>query len=46
MAQLPGQGVFIGTSSRKYPGWCEMLSDNRQIDGAPKILAEKYVRHA
>src|ERR1039457_6339857 len=29
-AALATQGVFIGTSSWKYPGWCGMLYDEQR----------------
>jgi hypothetical protein len=31
-AELAAQGVFIGTSSWKYPGWCDMLYDRARYE--------------
>ena len=31
-ASLAGQGVYIGTSSWKYPGWCGMIYDRARFE--------------
>ena len=31
-ASLAVQGVYIGTSSWKYPGWCGMLYDRARYE--------------
>jgi hypothetical protein len=31
LAGLADQGVFIGTSSWKYPGWCGLIYDEQRV---------------
>ncbi len=33
-ASLAVQGVYVGTSSWKYPGWCGMLYDRVRLPGS------------
>jgi hypothetical protein len=31
-ASLVAQGIYVGTSSWKYPGWCGMLYDRTRYE--------------
>ena len=43
-ASLAAQGVFIGTSSWKYPGWCGMLYDPARYDYRGKFAESRFKR--
>jgi uncharacterized protein YecE (DUF72 family) len=43
-AQLAGQGVFIGTSSWKYPGWNGMLYDPARYEYRGKFAQTRFNR--
>ncbi len=32
-AALAAQGVYVGTSPWKHPGWCDMLYDRARYEG-------------
>jgi len=44
MAGLAIQGVFIGTSSWKYPGWCGMLYDRARYEWRGKFAESRFKR--
>ena len=44
MAALAAQGVFIGTSSWKYPGWCGMLYDRARYEWRGKFAESRFKR--
>ena len=41
---LAAQGVFIGTSSWKYPGWCGMLYDPARYEYRGKFAQTRFNR--
>ena len=41
-ASLAVQGVFIGTSSWKYPGWCGMLYDRARYEYRGKFAKTRF----
>ncbi len=43
-ASLAAQGVFIGTSSWKYPGWFEMLYDRARYEYRGKFAESRFKR--
>jgi uncharacterized protein YecE (DUF72 family) len=43
-AELAAQGVFIGTSSWKYPGWCGMLYDPARYEWRGKFAETRFKR--
>ncbi len=43
-ATLAAQGVFIGTSSWKYPGWCGMLYDPARYEYRGKFAQTRFNR--
>ena len=43
-AELAAQGVFIGTSSWKYPGWCGMLYDRARYEYRGKFAETRFKR--
>ncbi len=45
MAKLAGQGVFIGTSAWKYPGWRGMLYDEARYTYRGKFAASRFEKH-
>jgi uncharacterized protein YecE (DUF72 family) len=44
MADLAMQGVFLGTSSWKYPGWCGMLYDRARYEWRGKFAESRFKR--
>ncbi|MBI2928658.1 MAG: DUF72 domain-containing protein [Verrucomicrobia bacterium] len=44
-AGLAAQGVFIGTSSWKYPGWCGMLYEEGRYAWRGKFAASRFNNH-
>jgi uncharacterized protein YecE (DUF72 family) len=44
LANLAAQGVFIGTSSWKYPGWCGMLYDRARYEWRGKFAETRFKR--
>lgn len=44
-AQLSAQGVFIGTSSWKYPGWCGRLYDQQRYVYRGKFAETRFERN-
>ncbi len=44
LAALAAQGVFVGTSSWKYPGWCGMLYDRGRYEWRGKFAASRFNR--
>ena len=38
------QGVFVGTSSWKYPGWCRMLYDPARYERRGKFAESRFKR--
>jgi uncharacterized protein YecE (DUF72 family) len=45
LGELAGQGVFIGTSSWKYPGWCGMLYDSARYEYRGKFAETRFNRN-
>jgi uncharacterized protein YecE (DUF72 family) len=45
LAALARQGVFIGTSSWKYPGWCGMLYDAARYEWRGKFAVSRFERN-
>jgi hypothetical protein len=43
-ASLATQGVYIGTSSWKYPGWCGMLYDRTRYEYRGKFAETRFKR--
>lgn len=43
-AALAAQGVYIGTSSWKYPGWCGMLYDRSRYEYRGKFAETRFKR--
>ena len=43
-ALLAVQGVYIGTSSWKYPGWCGMLYDRARYEYRGKFAETRFKR--
>ena len=43
-AALAARGVFIGTSSWKYPGWCGMLYDRARYEYRGKFAQTRFER--
>jgi uncharacterized protein YecE (DUF72 family) len=43
-AELAAKGVFIGTSSWKYPGWCGMLYDPARYEYRGKLSESRFKR--
>jgi uncharacterized protein YecE (DUF72 family) len=44
LADLAVQGVFVGTSSWKYPGWCGMLYDRGRYEYRGKFAESRFKR--
>jgi uncharacterized protein YecE (DUF72 family) len=44
-ASLAAQGVFVGTSSWKYPGWCGMLYDRARYEYRGKFAETRFERN-
>src|SRR5271155_1192006 len=44
MTRLAGRGVFIGTSSWKYPGWCGMIYDREHYVTRGKFAKTRFER--
>lgn len=44
LAQLANQGIYIGTSSWKYPGWCGLIYDEQQYLTRHKFSEAKFNR--
>jgi hypothetical protein len=42
--ELAEQGVYIGTSSWKYPGWCGMLYDCARYEYRGKFAKSRFKR--
>jgi uncharacterized protein YecE (DUF72 family) len=38
------QGVYIGTSSWKYPGWCGMIYDRARYEYQGKFAETRFER--
>ncbi len=45
VAQLSARGVFIGTSSWKYPGWCGRLYDQQRYVYRGKFAETRFERN-
>jgi len=45
LTKLAGQGVFIGTSSWKYPGWRGMLYDPARYDYRGKFAESRFEKN-
>jgi uncharacterized protein YecE (DUF72 family) len=45
VAGLAGRGVFIGTSSWKYPGWCGTLYDCQRYEWRGKFAESRFNRN-
>jgi uncharacterized protein YecE (DUF72 family) len=45
VAELASQGVFIGTSSWKYPGWCGLLYDSARYEYRGKFAQTRFNRN-
>lgn len=45
MADLAGQGVCIGTSSWKYPGWCGTLYDRARYEYRARFAQSRFNRN-
>lgn len=44
-AELATRGVFIGTSSWKYPGWCDMLYDRAHYEYRGKFAVSRFEKN-
>jgi uncharacterized protein YecE (DUF72 family) len=44
LAELAKQGVFVGTSSWKYPGWCGLVYDEQRYITRGKFSEAKFNR--
>jgi len=44
LTQLADQGIFIGTSSWKYPGWCGLIYDEQRYLTRSKFSDAKFNR--
>jgi hypothetical protein len=44
VASLAVQGVYIGTSSWKYPGWCGMLYNRAHYEYRGKFAETRFKR--
>lgn len=44
MASLAAKGVYIGTSSWKYPGWCGMIYDESKYITRGKVAGNRAKR--
>lgn len=44
LKSLADQGIFIGTSSWKYPGWCGQLYDEQRYLTRGKFSEAKFER--
>jgi uncharacterized protein YecE (DUF72 family) len=44
-AALAAQGIFIGTSSWKYPGWCGSLYDSARYEYRGKFAQSRFRRN-
>lgn len=45
LAELAAQGVYVGTSSWKYPGWREMLYDDARYVYRGKFAESRFEKH-
>ncbi len=45
LATLAGQGVFVGTSSWKYAGWCGLLYDRERYQARRKFAEARFNRN-
>ena len=45
ISALAKQGVFIGTSSWKYPGWCGTLYDPARYEWRGKFARSRFERN-
>lgn len=45
LAELATQGVFIGTSSWKYPGWCGTLYERERYEWRGKFAESRFDRN-
>lgn len=45
LGELATQGVFVGTSSWKYPGWCEALYETARYEYRGKFAQSRFNRH-
>ena len=45
LGDLAVQGVFVGTSSWKYPGWCGALYDPARYEWRGKFAESRFNRH-
>jgi uncharacterized protein YecE (DUF72 family) len=45
VADLAVQGIFIGTSSWKYPGWCGMLYERSRYEWHGKFAESRFKRN-
>ena len=43
-AELAGKGVYVGTSSWKYPGWCGMVYDESRYITRGKFAKSRFER--
>jgi uncharacterized protein YecE (DUF72 family) len=44
VADLAAQGVFVGTSSWKYPGWCGMFYDRARYEWRGRFAETRFKR--
>lgn len=45
VSALAGQGVFVGTSSWKYPGWCGTLYERQRYEWRGKFAESRFNRN-
>ena len=45
LAELAAQGVFVGTSSWKYPGWCGMLYERARYEWRGRFAESRFKRN-
>lgn len=45
LLDLAVQGVFVGTSSWKYPGWCGVLYDRARYEWRGKFAESRFNKH-
>ena len=45
IAALTDQGIYVGTSSWKYPGWCGQIYDDQRYLTRSKFSKKKFEKN-
>src|SRR5438874_10232572 len=45
LRELAHKGIYVGTSSWKYPGWCGMLYESARYDYRRKFAMTRFERN-